>query len=112
MKKLRFLSALLVVASISALNSCKKEIAQTDNSAAATSSNILSNNAVSSGTQFGADAQGTISQKVIVYNKFGVKYVSCVVELKSFKGNAGAAKSLAQKGFNVILTINWGNPTG
>jgi len=112
MKKLRFLSALLVVASISALNSCKKEIARTDNSAAAASSNISSNNAVSSGTQFGAGVQGATNEKVTLYNKFGVNYIRCIVELKNFNGNVSEEKSLAQKGFKIILTVNWANPSG
>jgi len=115
MKKLNFVSALLILGSISTLNSCKKEVAPTDSStsAVAMNSNITSDDAQApTGTQFGAAVQGTTNEKITVYNKFGVKYIRSVVELKNFKGNMSAEKSLTQKGFKVVLNINWANPSG
>jgi len=115
MKKVKVLSALLLLASISTLNGCKKEVEQTDSTtnAAAMSSNISVDDAqASSGTQFGAGVQGSTNERTTLYNKFGVKYVRAIVELKNFKGNMSEEKSLAQKGYKVVLTINWANPSG
>ncbi|HEY6975279.1 MAG TPA: hypothetical protein VH396_03255 [Chitinophagaceae bacterium] len=113
MKKLKIVPALLILGSICILNSCKKEVAQTeDTTAVAMSSNTISDDAIASGTQFGAAVQGSTNAKVTLYNKFGVKYVRSIVELKNFKGNMSAEKSLSQKGFKVVLNINWANPSG
>jgi hypothetical protein len=113
MKKLKFVSALLVLG-CSALYSCKKEVAPTVNSTntVAASSNITSDDAIAAGTQFGAAVQGSINERITVYNKFGVKYIRAVVELKNFKGSMSTEKSLTQKGFKVVLNINWANPSG
>ncbi|HEY6976259.1 MAG TPA: hypothetical protein VH396_08210, partial [Chitinophagaceae bacterium] len=114
MKKLKFVSALLILGCASALNSCKKEVAPTVNSASAVAatSSITSDDAQASGTQFGAGVQGSTNERIMLYNKFGVKYIRAIVELKNFRGNMATEKNLAQKGFKVVLTINWANPTG
>ena len=113
MKKLKFVSALLILG-CSALYSCKKEVAPTVNStnAVATSSNITSDDAIAAGTQFGAGVLGSTNDRITLYNKFGVKYIRSGVELKNFGGNMATEKSLTQKGYKVVLTISWANPTG
>jgi hypothetical protein len=115
MKKLKFVFALFFFGSICALNSCKKELAQSDNAtnAVAKSSNISSDELITSGTQWGAQLTGTIDQRVTVLNKFGVKYIRLGVnELKNFNGNVTTYKTFTQKGFKVVLNINWQGPTG
>jgi hypothetical protein len=114
MKKLKFVFALLFFASICALNSCKKEVAPSDNAtnAVAKSSNISSDELITSGTQWGAQISGTTEQRVTVLNKFGVKYIRLSVELKNFTGNVATEKTFTQKGFKVVLNINWQRVTG
>src|SRR5438128_611294 len=71
MKKLKFLSVLLVLGSISALNSCKKEVEQTNDSTnVAAISSITSDELVTSGTQFGAGLDGSTDERVTICNKF------------------------------------------
>src|SRR3954454_3524781 len=114
MKKLKFVSALLVLGSITTLNSCKKEVSQTDNKTNAVAlSSVRSDQLESSGTEFGAGLQGgTEDQRVTVYNKFGVKYVRAMVELKNFNGNGiSTEKNLTEHGFKVALNINWASPS-
>jgi len=116
MKKLKFVPALLFLTSINALNSCKKELTQTENTPnAAAISSVTSDNLESAGTEFGAGVQaGSTDAKIAVYNKFGVKYVRAMVELKSFNGDGDLSteKNLTQKGFKVVLNINWDSPLG
>jgi hypothetical protein len=112
MKKLKFVSALLMLGSISVFTSCKKEVAPIGESAtaAAMSSNVTSDNAVASGTQFGVGLEGSTSEKMTIANKFGVKYIRCMVQIKNYSGGGmSAEKSLTQKGFKVVLNINWDN---
>jgi hypothetical protein len=113
MKKSKVLFALLLLTGTSALNSCKKELTQRDDvNAVAAASSISSDDATASGTQFGAGVQGGLNERTTVYNKMGVKYTRAIVELKNFKGNMSDEKALVQKGYKVVLTINWANPTG
>jgi hypothetical protein len=113
MKKVKIFSAFLILGSITALNSCKKEVTETANTTTAVPmSSISSDEAIASGTQFGAGLDGSTDQKVTVCNKFGVKYIRSMVTLKNFSGNVSTERSLTQKGFKVVLNINWDNPGG
>jgi hypothetical protein len=114
MKKLKFVSGLLVLAIITVFSSCKKEVAQSENStqAVAMSSNISSDAAVGSGTQFGVGLEGSDNEKMTIANKMGVKYIRMMVQIKNYSGGGMTSeKSLTQKGYKVVLNINWDGPT-
>ncbi|HEY6975280.1 MAG TPA: hypothetical protein VH396_03260 [Chitinophagaceae bacterium] len=115
MKKLRFVPTLLILGSIIGLGGCKKEIAQIDNEPnVAAISSVTSDLAEATGTEFGAGIQGgSANQKISVYNKFGVKYVRAMVQLKNFNNyGISTEKDLTQQGFKVVLNINWASPGG
>jgi len=113
MKKLKFVAALLLLAGIITLNSCKKEVAPTDNVAnAAALSSITSDEAVGGGTTWGADIAGSTDVQTTVCNKLGVKYIREAIEVKNFNGNVTWLKNLTQKGFKVVLNLKWESGKG
>jgi hypothetical protein len=109
MKKL---SLLLVVGCVTVM-SCKKEVVTTVRNDevvdAASIASMTSDQLVSNGTGFGVGgfAGLTTDQKIILLNKLGVKYVRSQVTLKNFTGKIPGAKTFTEKGFKVILNLNW-----
>ncbi|HEY6979264.1 MAG TPA: hypothetical protein VH396_23370 [Chitinophagaceae bacterium] len=107
------LSLLLIVGCLVGIISCKKETVttlQNDQVAAAASmASVSSDQLVSNGTDFGVGGFGGLStdQKIVLYNKLGVQYVRSQVTLKNFNGNIPGAKQLTDKGFKVVLNLNW-----
>ena len=112
---MRKLSVLLIASFVTSVISCKKEVPTTVTNEttpnAASIESITSDQLVSSGTQFGAGGFPGLStdQKITVYNKLGVTPVRAQVTLKDFNGGVSGLKKLTEKGFKVILNLNW-NP--
>lgn len=110
---MRRLSVLLIASCITAAISCKKETVTTATNEstpnAASMQSTTSDQAVSSGTQFGGGGFDglTTDQKITVYNKLGIQPVRAHVTLKDFDGGVSGLKKFTSQGFKVILNINW-----
>jgi hypothetical protein len=110
MKKLFFPSLILIC--ISATTSCKKELVPNDEAANINSQNISKADTatVNDSTYFGAlISAGTIDNRMVVANKFGVKYVRAAITVKDFRGKDPGVDKYLNNGFKVILNLNWDN---
>src|SRR5438477_510081 len=111
MKKLFFP---LILISLCATFSCKKEVA-TDNKVLNVASNSTSNNITASDSvNFGVMViGGTANDKISVANKLAVGYLRSTIILKDFTGKDRMMDTYLNSGLKVILNLNYnksGNP--
>jgi hypothetical protein len=108
---------LLVIACISIMMSCKKEITTSEkkvsNALKEYSMSVSSEKTLSdSSTKFGAlihDRNLSADEKVKVCNALGVKYARNSIVLKGFSGKDAAVEAYLKNGFKVFLNLNYGH---
>jgi hypothetical protein len=118
MKKLLFPA--LILMSLSAMFSCKKEVnplredvsgVPTEEVSSISSQDIseAKSNTSTSNTRFGVQVSaGSSSERLTIADKFGVQYVRAATILKDFRGKDPVVDQYLAHGFKVVLNLNWG----